>query len=258
MADEKLLAWGDRLKTIVEEDLPARFRVFGQLPNTDATPGERLDALLEVWCSLVVEDDHDPVGARAEKFRQDITSRARTTATAFENALGAIEQDAYRLIQTNALPSTRFVVTAEFPPGAVGTINHSGKILATALPSALPPNHPYRALIPEKDLPRFGDGPYFVLGPARPSVTGHPRPRGWYRLSQIRYWSAVLAREQAEEEKKRKDEKLRQERMQEAAARNDPRWQLEHLRSQVAELERDKAALIAQRPPAPIPNPGED
>src|SRR5262245_47783035 len=108
MADEKLLAWGERLKTVVDEDLPARFRAFDQLPYTDVPPGERLDALLHTWCALCDEDSSDPVGARAERFKQHITTRAHSTATAFENVLLAIEQEAYRLIQTNALPSKRF------------------------------------------------------------------------------------------------------------------------------------------------------
>src|SRR5262249_36533672 len=87
LACEKLLAWGDRLKAIVEEDLQSRFRAFGQIPYTEAAPGERLDALLHTWCALCDEDSSDPVGARAERFKQHITMLAHSTATAFENIL---------------------------------------------------------------------------------------------------------------------------------------------------------------------------
>jgi hypothetical protein len=252
MADEKMLTWGERLKDAAEEDMAVRFRSFGQPPYTDAAPGERLDALLQTWCAIVDEDHNDPIGARAERFKQSITLHAQRAATSFENALLALEHEGHRLIQAGVRPDpTRYIVTSEFPSGSIGTLHFEGKILAIAPLGGLLADHPYRSLVPDENVYVFNDGKCIVLGPCRADMFGRPKPRGWYRASQARYFSRRLADERREAEKKRREEKLRQEQAQEAAARADPRWHVERLRARVAELEREVGArqTAAGRPP---------
>jgi hypothetical protein len=250
--DQNLLAWGDELKRVVEQDALDPLRAFSQPPRTNAEPNDRLTAILEVWTSLVREggsspfgdDNHDPVSAAAEKFRRDIIARAQSMARRFEDAMRGLEAEANRLIHdANAFPALRFIITNEFAPGCLGTLDHNGRPLAIAGLNGVEAKHPYRTLFAETELPQWNDVPHIVLGAARPSaISSRSKPGQWYSVSTARYWSGIIVNEQREAERKEKEEKQRIERAQERAAMQNPQTRIDHLSRRIMDLERELKA----------------
>jgi hypothetical protein len=253
MPDERLIAWGERVRDLVEEaeNLMIRFRRAGSPPNTGASPSDRLNALLTVWSSLVDDQADSPAASRAARFTQTVSQQAQAVAHTFENCLLSVEQEIYFLLGANVFPSAEWIATAEFGAG-VGRIRRNSGFLAVGPLSLLPVTHPYRTLFSTEDLPMFdGDSHSIIFGPMRANTFGHPIARGFYSVRQSRYFSKLLADEQREEKKKRKEERLRQERMQRAAALNNPHARADMLAARVEELEREVAAV--KRGPEPAP-----
>jgi hypothetical protein len=250
MPDEKLLAWGERVRDLVEEaeNLMLRFRAVGPPPNTGGSPSDRLNALLAVWSALVDDQADNPASSRAARFTQVVTQQTKAVAHSFENCLLSIEQDIYSLLATNAFPSDQWISVGEFGVGGVGSLRRGAGFLAVAPLNVLPVAHPYRTLIALDDLPKFdGDTHSIILGPMRASTFGHAIPRGWYSVRQARYFSKLLADEQREEKRKREEERKRQELNQARAAAHDPHVRADLLSRQVEELQREVAAVRQQK-----------
>jgi hypothetical protein len=169
-------------------------------PPPGGADSSRLAFLLDALDRLGVDADRcDPLGTRADLFRQRVLVATRSIEDRLGDVLGVVEQQVRQFVAAGAQPSgrPRLIRTADFDGGRSTMAHERHGPLALATVAMLPAGHWVRDLVPPSGLYDAGG----ALGGAL--VLGRPA-HGWndyvlkpfYDSAKSVEWTQLLRAEQ--------------------------------------------------------------
>src|SRR5262249_19767898 len=145
--NEKFTEWQRQAEELANlESFSSRLRGLANVPGSDGTASERLEALLTVRRAWAAPESGggQPGTVTGERVRHSLYQQAQVAGTHVGNLIHALDCEITKLLAET--PSPELVRVADFPPAALHYFagSEENQLIIAGNLSLLPPGHRYR------------------------------------------------------------------------------------------------------------------